>query len=102
MDWKLAELPGSGGYVLRTRSPVGGQSLVVYPGVNTGLTLFNLFTDNLDNEAECTLKNFVDNTKPGGVAERPDGSAAIHGDGNTLEKWNLEVQQREMSSPAAG
>ena len=48
--------------------------------------LFNLFTDDLGNGAEYTLKKFAGGTKLGGVAVRPDGFAAIQGEQNRLEK----------------
>ncbi|KAK4832935.1 hypothetical protein QYF61_026578 [Mycteria americana] len=41
----------------------------------------------LDYWAECTLSKFADDTKPGGVADRPDGHAAIQRDHNRLEEW---------------
>ncbi|PKU44202.1 hypothetical protein llap_5498 [Limosa lapponica baueri] len=41
----------------------------------------------MDGEAECTLSKFSGDTKPGGVADTPQGHAAIQRDLDTLDKW---------------
>ncbi|KAK4823674.1 hypothetical protein QYF61_005645 [Mycteria americana] len=46
--------------------------------------LFNVIND-LDNGAECTLSNFADDTKMGGVADM--GYAVIQRHLDRLEKW---------------
>ncbi|KAK4829729.1 hypothetical protein QYF61_006190 [Mycteria americana] len=65
----------------------GANNYWCTPRVNTRSSLFNIFIDDLDDGAECTLIMYTDDPKLGGVADTAEGCAAIQRDLSSLEKW---------------
>lgn len=54
------------------------------------LTLLNIFINDLDNGAECNLRNFAADPKLGGVTDTPCGCVTIWRDLDRLEKWSYK------------
>ena len=59
----------------------------VCQGSILGPMWFNILVSDLDDGAECTFNKFTGDTKPEGVADRPDGCAAIQRDLGRPKNW---------------
>jgi len=65
----------------------GSVTIGVLQGLVLGPALFNIFVSDMDSGIECTHSRYLDNTKPCGVVDTPEGRNVIQRDLDRLQKW---------------
>ena len=68
--------------------PILSEESLRSPG---GPALLNIFMNDTDEEVECTLSKFSDDTKLSGAADTPEGWDAIQRALDKLEKWSMGI-----------
>jgi len=69
----------------------------VWQGSIWSPVLFNIFINDVDDGAGCTLSKLTHDTKLGGVTGTPEGCVAIQRDTERLEKWaNKNIKEFNM------
>ncbi|GAB0178304.1 mitochondrial enolase superfamily member 1 [Grus japonensis] len=73
--------------ISRTKSSLKPVTSSICQWSILGPVLFKTFNNDLDDGTECTFSKFAHDTKLGGMADTPEGRAAIQRDLNRMEKW---------------
>ncbi|GAB0192437.1 mitochondrial enolase superfamily member 1 [Grus japonensis] len=81
MDWLTCQAQSS------RKSSWGQVTSRVPQGLILGPIQFNISINALDDGTECTPSKPTDDTEGGGMADAPDGCAAIQRDLDKMEEW---------------